>query len=654
MIRFAAFIFLCLFCLQVQSQTAGVIDSLKRNIDSHTTPDSFRAKSIYQYLRATLYNSSGHEPYIKEMLAISRGINYSYGIRKGLSMFVKYYGDRGDFQQSFSYADSLSDFLKNDTTYAGKREMGILYWDMANNYNRIGDYYKSIEYYFLSISVFEKFNDKNYLSSLYGNLSSIYTHTADSAKSLEYMQKALVLAEELSNDDLICRTLMNYANELINKGQFSKVQDVLNKAEPIVLKLQNTAYSQYFYYMKGDLARRQKEYMNAVTYLKKSLQLAKIDNDPHQVTGVMSLLFDCFNALDNLSESKLYLDSTLLLAEKAGLKMRRKEVYDGFAVWYEKKGDYRTSNSYLKRSIALNDSILSEENNKRIASVETRYQIANKENEIKNLKTERELQQLSIRQKNTLNYSLIGAAIIILVISLLSYRNYRQKQKLQQQRIVELETEKQLTATEAVLKGEEKERTRLAKDLHDGLGGMLSGIKYSFQTMKGNLIMTPDNQQAFERSMDMLDSSIKEMRRVAHNMMPEALVKFGLDIALKDFCNDINQSGALRVTYQSIGLENTVIEQTTAIAIYRIVQELINNTMKHASAKTAIVQMTKTDGNISITVEDDGKGFDPLILKGGRGIGWSNIQSRIEYLKGKLDVQSESGKGTSVLIEFKA
>lgn len=652
MIKFAVFIFSFLFCLQVQSQTVVEIDSLKHNIDNHTTPDSFRVKSIYQYLRATLYNSSGHEPYIKEMLAISRRINFSYGIRKGLSMFVKYYGDRGDFQQSFNYADSLTGFLKNDTTYAAKREMGILYWDMANNYNRIGDYYKSIEYYFLSINVFEKFNDKNYLSSLYGNLSSIYTHTADSTKSLEYMQKAMVLAEELSNDDLKCRTYMNYANELLNQGQFSKVQEVLNKAEPIVLKLQNTAYSQYFFYMKGDLARRQKEFTSAVTHLKKSLQLAKIDNDPHQVTGAMSLLFDCFNALNNLSESKIYLDSTLSLAEEAGLKMRRKEVYDGFAVWYEKKGDYRNSNSYLKKSIALNDSILSEENNKRIASLETGYQIASKENEIKNLKTERELQQLSIRQKNTLNYSLIGTAIIILVISLLSYRNYKQKQKLQQQRITELETEKQLTATEAVLKGEEQERSRLAKDLHDGLGGMLSGIKYSFNTMKENMVMTSENHLAFERSMDMLDSSIKEMRRVAHNMMPESLVRFGLDTALKDFCNDINESGALKVNYQSIGFADVQLEQTTAVTVYRIVQELINNTLKHAAAGTAIVQLTKTDNLLSVTVEDDGKGFDPAIVKRTEGMGWRNIRHRVDFLKGKLDIDSQPDKGTSVHIEL--
>ena len=112
----------------------------------------------------------------------------------------------------------------------------------------------------------------------------------------------------------------------------------------------------------------------------------------------------------------------------------------------------------------------------------------------------------------------------MLIISLLLIRNYKNKQELQQRRITELETEKQLTATEDVLKGEEKERTRLAKDLHDGLGGMLSGIKHSLNAMKGNLVMTPENHQAFERSMDMLDSSIREMRRVAHNMMPEALV----------------------------------------------------------------------------------------------------------------------------------
>ncbi|RYG40206.1 MAG: hypothetical protein EOO01_27880 [Chitinophagaceae bacterium] len=241
--------------------------------------------------------------------------------------------------------------------------------------------------------------------------------------------------------------------------------------------------------------------------------------------------------------------------------------------------------------------------------------------------------------------------ILLLISIALGYGNYSQKRKLQQQRIIERETRKQLAATEAVLKEEEQERIRLAKDLHDGLGGMLSGIKYTFTTMKGNLVMTPENARAFERSMDMLDSSIREMRRVAHNMMPEALVKFGLDTALKDLCNDINQSGALLVTYQSIGLQDTVIDQTTAINIYRIAQELLNNTMKHSGAKTAIVQLSKTDQILSLTVEDDGKGFDTTLLRKTSGIGWSTIQTRVEYLKGKTDIRSEKNSGTSVHIE---
>lgn len=137
------------------------------------------------------------------------------------------------------------------------------------------------------------------------------------------------------------------------------------------------------------------------------------------------------------------------------------------------------------------------------------------------LRDEKKIQQLQIQNKNAINYVLGGGLLGLITIVVLGYRNYHQKQKLQKQRISELEKEQRLSAAQAVLKGEEQERARLAKDLHDGLSGMLSGIKYSLQDMKGNLIMTEENRQVFERSIDMLDSSIQEMRRVAHNMMPE-------------------------------------------------------------------------------------------------------------------------------------
>jgi two-component system, NarL family, sensor kinase len=139
---------------------------------------------------------------------------------------------------------------------------------------------------------------------------------------------------------------------------------------------------------------------------------------------------------------------------------------------------------------------------------------------------------------------------------------------------------------------------------------------------------------------------------VAHSLMPEALLKFGLNAALKDFCTSINSSGVLKVIYQPYGLENLKADPTVSVTIYRIVQELINNSIKHADATQAIVQLHKEDNKMLLTVEDDGKGFDTSLLDKPTGIGWNNIKNRLDYLNAKLDLQSIPGRGTSVNVEI--
>lgn len=155
----------------------------------------------------------------------------------------------------------------------------------------------------------------------------------------------------------------------------------------------------------------------------------------------------------------------------------------------------------------------------------------------------------------------------------------------------------------------------------------------------------------FERSLDMLDTSIRELRRVAHNMMPEMLTKFGLDEAVREYCNTVNATKLLSVKYQSHGM-TTRLDKSSEIIIYRIIQELLNNIMKHAAATEAMVQLIKEDNRFSIVVEDNGKGFDTTLLKTIKGAGLTSIQSRVDYLKGQLDIHSEQDKGTLVNIEF--
>ena len=246
----------------------------------------------------------------------------------------------------------------------------------------------------------------------------------------------------------------------------------------------------------------------------------------------------------------------------------------------------------------------------------------------------------------------------LLITGFLIYSNLRNRQllaiqqdELQQQRIRELEKDRQLVAVDSMLKGQEEERSRLAKDLHDGLGGLLSGVKFSLSNIKDNLMVTPDSMAVFERSLDMIDTSIKELRRVAHNMMPEMLTKFGLDEALKEYCNTVNATKLLDVKYHSVGM-NTRLDKSIEIIAYRIIQELLNNILKHASASEAFVQLVRETNRLNVIVEDNGKGFDTSLLENSKGAGWLNIRSRVEYSKGQIDIHSEKGKGTLVNIEF--
>ncbi|HRH35021.1 MAG TPA: sensor histidine kinase, partial [Catalimonadaceae bacterium] len=189
----------------------------------------------------------------------------------------------------------------------------------------------------------------------------------------------------------------------------------------------------------------------------------------------------------------------------------------------------------------------------------------------------------------------------------------------------------------------------LARDLHDGLGGMLSGLKFSLNNMKGNMILDEENASAFSISIGQLDNVISEMRRVAHSMMPEALVRFGLKEASQDLCDQMMKTSGLQIHFQAIGMDGE-LKKSDSVALYRIEQELLNNILKHAEATEITVQLVRDESQISLTVEDNGKGFDPSLIPQGAGL--TSIRTRVEALGGRLDIQSKPGEGSSFLIEL--
>lgn len=588
-----------------------------------------------------------------------------------------------NFDSAFYYlnkANELAKKLKTDKfDYPINNKFSIYYY--FNN-----DFNKSIEYAFKAKDAAEKEKDMKLLARTYNNIAGIYNHFNRPKNAVDYLLKCLDLAEKEKDSTTFSNYYVTasetygalrqfdkaavYAKKGIEYGKaFNNVGSVMNGLNNL-----SVCYSQMnkldsaveVNIQQLELARQQQDivYMNyALINLCynnfRNSNMAAVKKYADELRGQIKNLPDknlsaeantafAFSLIGEhkYNEASAELDSGIVTAKATNNNITLENLYKTYAVVYYVQGKIKEAELYIYKM----DSVVTlrnlEELNLYTRDLETKYETEKKEAQIK-------LQQSQLRQKSILNYFLIACAVALLIISLLTYRNYKHRRKLQQAKIDELETEKKLTAAEAVLKGEEQERTRLAKDLHDGLGGMLSGIKYSLSNMKENLIMTPDNAQSFERSIDMLDSSIREMRRVAHNMMPEMLLKYGLNTALKEFCNEIDRSGVIRVNYQSVGTGDIHIDQTTSVTVYRIIQELVNNAIKHANAQNVLVQLhiSEQEKLLTATVEDDGKGFDKNLAAEAKGMGWDNIRNRLEFLKGKADIHSEPGKGTSVLIE---
>jgi len=580
---------------------------------------------------------------------LSRRINYQRGVIKYINNYTYVLNMQGLYDSSLLLnlqAVAISREIKDSANLAKTL------FNTGTSYRMIGKYENAVQYYEEGKRIFQKFGDESTEAQGYDILQLLYFDLHQFAKGIESGEKSVYLLRKLNNLHQLGGALNNLGLNYMSSNQVAKGEALFKEALEVSKNIGDQNLEQTLYLNLGDVCMQKGDFEGMKPYMDKALSLAKdLELRESELIATKGLSY-YYQSKKNYAVSEQYGREALAMSYRFNLKIQRQKVLShlsnlAYSMQNMKLGEY-----YATQTTLLGDSILNETIQKNTLELEKKYETEKKENLIKTLEVDKRVQELSLQRRGIFNYMLITGILVLTIISFLFYRAFKQKQELQQRRISELETEKQLAATEAVLKGEEQERSRLAKDLHDGLGGMLSGIKYSFNTMKRNLIMTPENHQAFERSMDMLDSSIKEMRRVAHNMMPETLVRFGLNTALRDYCTDINQSGALQISYQSIGLEKETFDQTTAITIYRIVQELITNTMKHAAAKTAIVQLTKTNGQLSVTIEDDGKGFDTNILKQSKGIGWTNIQHRIEFLKGTLDVNSESGKGTSVHIEL--
>ena len=566
--------------------------------------------------------------------------------------------DHGDYASAIKYYNKAA--AQYDLIKGIKRTYGLaaVYNNLGGILSLINDWESAQKYYFKALKEYEKLNDSTKMVTVYFNLAFVYSDMDEWNKSFEQMYKSSQMiggSQNKSQNLTVCSRLATicFKTERAKDGLH-----YLKESDSLLQYSQGNLDLTYYHHAYGEYNHYKKDFIRAIEHHKLAYSYAIKWDDPYYIADESLEIGKDYLQMKQFDSADIYFQISYQEATRFNYKPKVLLSLNYLSNMEEAKGNFKKAYDYKKKQAGFADSLVKEQNHYRILLLDEEFGAEKRSNEILQLQKDKQIQKLSIKQKSTLNYFLVGSVAALLIVVFLGYRNFRhrqqlskQKDELQQQRIRELEKDKQLVAVDSLLKGQEEERSRLAKDLHDGLGGLLSGVKFSLSNMKDNLIITPDNMAVFERSLDMIDTSIRELRRVAHNMMPEMLTKFGLDEALKEYCNTINTAKLLTIKYQSLGM-GARLDKSIEIIIYRIVQELLNNIMKHARATEVFVQVIRENNRLNVVVEDNGKGFDTTLLENSKGAGWVNIRSRVDYLKGQLDINSKEGKGTLVTIEI--
>lgn len=551
------------------------------------------------------------------------------------SRLMSYYCTR-DFDKCLELGASAAQLIKtpSDSLYFGtiQQHTGIAYYFK-------GEYDKAAALYYSALNHYEKAKDQKNLAYLYNDIAKLYRKTKDLDRSLGFYEKALNIFTNLKDSagiqliynesGVVYEYKEDYEEAIRRYTRSMQIAEALNDKVGV-------GWSQSFI---AGVYVIQKKFEPAEKYLQETLKTRESIKDSFTIALSHSDLGALYSAKGDIEKAK----QSFAISNRLALQMKYPELlsnnYRELSALASRSGNATEALDYYKKHVSLKDSIFSVEKTKQITELNTKYETDKKEQQIL-------LQRSELSRKN-----LTIAAILVLVILgiFLTYLAYHRYQLKQQALIQEAIMHQQEMATRAVIEAEERERQRIAKDLHDGVGQIMSAAKMNLSSFENEIDFRNEEQKIkFEKIIHLVDESCKEVRTVSHNMMPNALLKAGLASAIREFTDKID-SHVIKVDLYSEGL-NERLDSNIETVLYRVLQECVNNVIKHSGANHLDISLTRDKDGISATVEDNGKGFDVLTMEQGEGIGLKNIRTRIEYLKGTVEFDSKPGKGTVVAI----
>lgn len=607
--------------------------------------------------------------------------------------------------------EAISAYLRSlDIAYLSKDKLTIALTlsNIAYVYRQQAKYEEAVAYLIKAIKLGEEINHRPLLAGIYIQLALIQYNRKIYPDAKNYANQALNLYNQLDNKQgkatayTIIGGCYSEKNDMVNASKYITEAYSLNVSlgdrRQIATSAQNLA----------EIALKVKDYNQALSYSNTAINELKEINVVINLIGAYITRGKIFIALKDLEQAEEVIKLGLTLSRSGGYKAQEKRSMEALALLSAARGSHSDAFDIMIKANLLNDSLLNEVNSKQINELRTKYETEKKQQEIeilneknrfqelnifnKNLKIDKQvlsienqkleinnknlkiaknegdikqksleakeqkqkikslhqqstIQQLQLKQRNVLLGIVLALFVVSATLSYLFYSHRKLKAKAQLQEEINKQQE---LAARAVLDAEERERRRIAGDLHDGVGQILSAALIKLNVLLNTLRLTGETNSQAEQALALVNESYDEMRIISHQMMSNALIKVGLASAIKEFLNKIDKD-VIRVTLETVGLKERLNEQTETV-LYRVIQETVNNVIKHSGANRLDIIIIKDGEGVTATIEDNGKGFDKTKIDLKSGIGINNIYSRVEFLKGSIDIDSSQGKGTLISI----
>lgn len=591
---------------------------------------------LYTFISFVSFSFTAAQNHADSLSIYSKNLNDSISINRLINYCFQYINEIPDL----AYSNS-------EIALAKSRELKLTYCEARaiTNLGSIqalkGNYSNALQFYLQCLKIWEKTNNQQGIMLSKNNIAQIYGYLKKTELEYQFLKEAEQIAINNGFQNDLGLIKLNLSIYYANKADYRSALNEQIAANDINLKLNKLANASLGYSNAGAYLFYLQKIDSAILYYRQSERIGLAINDKKAIALSSGNIAEAFQNKGNTDSAIYYYNQAISTAKPYGLKDILVFSYDQLSMIYRKKADYDKAFQYNDLKQLIKDSILNSTATRQLAEMQIKYETEKKEKRI-------DQQNFEISKRN---YWIGGLSISFVLISLLVYSfNHRKQLKKEAQNQLRLRKSEE-QATKAVLEAEENERIRIASDLHDGIGQMMSVAKMNLSAIEDEIPFSSDDQKnKYLNAIALVDDSCKEVRIISHNMMPNALIKTGLANAVRKFLDDLHNR-SIKINLYTEGL-NERIDANTEIILYRIIQETVANVFKHAHASVLDITLIKEAAGINIIIEDNGKGFDINQAKNKDGIGLKNIESRVTFLKGTIEWDSKIGKGTVVVINI--